>query len=666
MNHFVLRLVGATIRSRVLLLAAIFGGCMSIVAATYLVGRDVVSREFGVYRTVSSHANLIRETETHLASLRAHERDFILRRDRVAAEALEAGHETLVGDVARLAAAASDPAGRLASDRLDSLAGANGGIIAGIMPLQAAIGWSDENGSVGHLKAAGQRLEAVLRETAARVATEDFSRLEILVLNARLIERDMMFGREQSEAVAGRLAAQLSLMRQRLVQLAATGGDMPAVRLAIEEYDEAFTRWFDSERSILRQTDRLRDNLDLMKPIIGELQRKVSIDETRSAARLDRVQERTGSIILGVMVAVLGLGLPMSMATGESLARPLKQLRDAMQVLAKGDLTNPSRVDGGVVEIRAMADAVHVFRGNAVERERLRAERDADIEARARRARHMESAVQSFEGAVDRAIASVKQASARLGTTSSRLDVASGDVTGQARMAGDAAVKAADLVTDVSRTTEELNRSIGEILCEADRSTEVAARVVCEVEDAVRTMAALDGSAARIGEVVGLIQAIAEQTNLLALNATIEAARAGEAGRGFAVVAAEVKSLASQTSRATDDIAGQIRHIQQASGQAVGAISRVSTIIDEMAAIAGKVAAAVDRQTAGVGHIAGRIDDASGQARIGVAAVSQAAHAAEGAREVAADVLAMSGELAREAEGLDNEIRTFLRTVRRA
>jgi methyl-accepting chemotaxis protein len=179
-------------------------------------------------------------------------------------------------------------------------------------------------------------------------------------------------------------------------------------------------------------------------------------------------------------------------------------------------------------------------------------------------------------------------------------------------------------------------------------------------------MSKLGDAATRIGEVVGLIQAIAGQTNLLALNATIEAARAGAAGRGFAVVAAEVKSLAGQTSKATEEIAGQVGAIQSAVTDAAHAIEQVNAIIEEMSAIASAVAVTVEEQNQAVSNIAEGVYHASNEARSGAEAMSRVAGATSDARATAVDVKALADTLAVEAESLDGEVRRFLADVQAA
>jgi methyl-accepting chemotaxis protein len=192
----------------------------------------------------------------------------------------------------------------------------------------------------------------------------------------------------------------------------------------------------------------------------------------------------------------------------------------------------------------------------------------------------------------------------------------------------------------------------------------VAGRAVTEARRTVRTMSELGEAATRIGEVIGLIQAIAGQTNLLALNATIEAARAGAAGKGFAVVASEVKSLAGQTSKATEEIAGQVGAIQSAVADAAEAIEQVNGIIEEMSAIAATVAETVEEQNQAVTSIAEGVHRASTEARSGAEAMSRVAGASSDARATAVDVKGLADTLAVEAESLDGEVRRFLADVR--
>ncbi|MEA2906200.1 MAG: methyl-accepting chemotaxis protein, partial [Alphaproteobacteria bacterium] len=360
------------------------------------------------------------------------------------------------------------------------------------------------------------------------------------------------------------------------------------------------------------------------------------------------------------------IGLGFSWWIGRSITRPLNGLAQVMKRLAAGDTSARIPATGAKDELGQMARTVIVFRDTMIERERLTASEAETNRERENRGEVISATITRFEMSVDQALAKVREAAERLEITSTQLNGAADQVSAEARTAEERVGVASGNVTSAASSVEELAASIGEIAGQANRSTEVASRAVKEARRTVRTMSELGDAATRIGEVVGLIQAIAGQTNLLALNATIEAARAGDAGKGFAVVASEVKSLAGQTAKATEEIAGQVGAIQSAVADAAQAIEQVNGIIEEISTIASTVAITVEEQNRAVASITEGVNRASLEARTGSDAMSRVAGATKDARATAADVKALADTLSVEAESLNAEVRRFLTDVQAA
>jgi methyl-accepting chemotaxis protein len=402
------------------------------------------------------------------------------------------------------------------------------------------------------------------------------------------------------------------------------------------------------------------------------------------------------SVLLISLAVAIAVTLLAGVIIGSLAAKPIAAMTDAMKGLAGGDksVEVPSRDRRD--EIGAMAAAVQVFKDNMIENERLQQEQraaerrameeetaraeekrrqEAELErqrieseqrAQAERKRALRELADKFEAGVGGIIGVLTSAATEMQASAQALSKTAEEASSKSTAVAAAAEEASTNVQTVAASSEELSKSVQEITRQVAQSSTIARSAV---EEATRTNDKVRGlaeSAQKIGEVIDLINSIASQTNLLALNATIEAARAGDAGKGFAVVAAEVKSLADQTAKATDEIAAQIGSIQGATGEAVSAIQAITKTIGEISEIAAAIASAVEEQGAATGEIAANANQAAGGTEDVTSNIAAVNHAANETGAAAGQVLSAASELSKQAETLKTSVDAFLAEVRAA
>ncbi|MGJ4948856.1 methyl-accepting chemotaxis protein [Bradyrhizobium sp. HKCCYLS20291] len=371
------------------------------------------------------------------------------------------------------------------------------------------------------------------------------------------------------------------------------------------------------------------------------------------------------------ILATIGLAALLCFAMGylivAGVSRPIAVMTEAMRKLAGGDMSahipGVERKD----EIGKMAGAVLVFKDNAIETERLRAaQAESEKLAVERRKRDMHELANSFEGAVGQIIDTVSSASTELEASARTLTSTAERTQQRTTTVAAASEQATANVQSVASATEELTSSVTEISRQVQESARMANEAVDQARKTNDRVSELSRAAARIGDVVELINTIAGQTNLLALNATIEAARAGEAGRGFAVVASEVKALAEQTAKATGEIGQQISGIQSATQESVGAIKEISGTIEKLSEISSTIAAAVEEQGAATQEISRNIQQAAQGTHEVSSNITDVQRGASETGSASSQVLSAAQSLSQDSNRLKLEVGRFLNTVRAA
>ncbi|QDG75088.1 methyl-accepting chemotaxis protein [Labrenzia sp. PHM005] len=380
---------------------------------------------------------------------------------------------------------------------------------------------------------------------------------------------------------------------------------------------------------------------------------------------LDAAYWNAAMVIIALGLVGAAIAISIAVIAVRATVRPLKQLTNSMNRLAEGEIGIDIEGAGRGDEIGQMASAMEIFVQNETERRNLEQQQNASQEDAARKGAEIQQLSGEFDQQIMEMMSTIDSSVQNLQSASADMTGVAAQTTEQSGFVSNASSQASHNVETVAAAAEELSASVSEISRQVQSSSQIAAKAASEAEATNQRMDGLSESAGRIGEVVTLIQAIAEQTNLLALNATIEAARAGEAGKGFAVVASEVKELATQTSKATEEISSQITAIQDETGHAASAISSVTEIINNMNEIASSIASSVEEQGVATQEIATNATEASRSTVEVTTSIESVASAAENTKDTAGNVEASAQQLEQNAGMLRDQVATFLSEVRK-
>ncbi len=387
---------------------------------------------------------------------------------------------------------------------------------------------------------------------------------------------------------------------------------------------------------------------------------EVNADITPALAAANDIKNQ---IIFGIFLAGLLIS-GVLFASARSIASPIRSITGVMKKMAEGELGNQIPYRDKRDEIGQMSQTLDFFQNKLRQaRELEQVERDSQA-AQERRRQAMEAAIERFTGNIGRVISALSRASSDQNKTARAMTEIADDTGKQVSAVTAASQEAFSSVEDVAMAAEGMTRTFEEISASVDQAASAAKLAVEKVNESGRQMERLENTANEIGKVIKMISDIAEQTNLLALNATIESARAGESGRGFAVVAGEVKQLASQTSKAADEIVAQISDLQTASRETSQSMLDVSHIIEEVEDVSTRIAAVMEEQsaaTAEISHSAQTAADGTRKVDESIRAVAEASHDVETASE---KVMVSAENLSKLAAELEREVETFVQEVR--
>ncbi|MBT6363973.1 MAG: HAMP domain-containing protein, partial [Rhodospirillaceae bacterium] len=463
-----------------------------------------------------------------------------------------------------------------------------------------------------------------------------------------------------------------------------TVSDNPAQVKLLKETEGTIKGW---QQKVTEPTIDLRrkigtaKTMDDMADLVGQAKGKVYFDGFRKLmgefaaeesglmnarkAQNESTLKSTFTLIAACIIGGVVIGIILAVVIGAGIANPIGNMTTSMKSLAAGDMTVDVPGTGRGDEIGDMAEAVEVFKNNALESDRLKADQERlKQEAEEEKRSTMNQMADELDQSVGTSVKTIVTGSTNIFDIATAMGGSINRTSSGSLEVAEASISTSHDVESAAAATAELSASIQEISRQVAQSSTVANSAVREAEEVNTKIQGLNDAALKIGEVVGMITDIAEQTNLLALNATIEAARAGDAGKGFAVVASEVKNLASQTSKATDEISEQISKVQSETRESMNAIQNVTNTITNIDEIVTSISAAVEEQSAATSEIAQTVERVDQSAKLVASRIANVTQKSAQSYGSAIKVLWAAEELDAPTKKMQGDLTEFLETVR--
>jgi methyl-accepting chemotaxis protein len=440
------------------------------------------------------------------------------------------------------------------------------------------------------------------------------------------------------------------------------------ISVLLEEYRKTLTKLVENSKEIGELTTEMAESADAIMKGSNAMKADLLSDQQRLESESDATIGETERLVVMIALGGFLLGGALAMVLGKSISRPMTAMCKAMRELASGNFDVVLPGLGRKDELGEMAGAVEEFKVQAVAKAaRDAAAHDAQNKASsaARRAELIRFA-DDFEAAVGAIVSNVSASAVELETAAGTLTRTAETTQSLSSQVSGSSEEASTNMQSVASATEELSASVDEIGRRVRESSQIAEAAVLQAQQTDGRIGKLSRAAQEIGDVVKLITAIAEQTNLLALNATIEAARAGDAGRGFAVVASEVKSLASQTAKATDEISSHISGMQGATQESVAAIKEIGGTIAKISGIAATISSAVEQQSSATQEIARSVQNVAQGTQEAAANIMRVNRGATETGSASENVLSSARTLSTESTRLREELDRFMANIRAA
>jgi methyl-accepting chemotaxis protein len=668
-----LRLPALRFRGKIMLGFAVVLAITAVSMGIAWLGFEHVSAGVSAYRNSVAEADLARNIDRELISYRALVRYYVAtgkEEDSKAAIAAEAGLKDAIDQSMR---STSNPARLEQITKLAREFRAFSKIFAEILKTKEESDYLTKNG----LTRSEMSLEYKLDDLAS-AATE--AGQEAVAFQAKSITTQFQaikvftnnFVVSGDPTAATSTTSRLSFLENAFKNIPTTHEKIePVVKemnALLKTYREAFAKLVENRKLIADLTAEIGESAEVIMKGSAAMKAALVSDQARLEAESDATIAKTERLILMLAVGGFLLGAVWALMLGRGISRPMTAMCKAMRELASGNFDVVLPGLGRRDELGEMAGAVEEFKMQAI----AKAERDAASQeaqnkaSAAARRQELIRFADEFEAAVGSIVSNVSASAAQLESAAGTLTRTAETTQSLSSQVAESSGQASSDMQSVAAATEELSASVSEIGRRVRESNDIAVAAVRQAEETDSRIGKLSRAAQEIGDVVKLITAIAEQTNLLALNATIEAARAGDAGRGFAVVASEVKSLASQTAKATDEISNHISGMQGATQESVAAIKEIGGTIGKISEIASTIASAVEEQGSATQEIARSVQNVARGTQSASESIMQVNRGANETGSASEEVLNSARTLSAESTRLREELDRFMANIRAA